>query len=143
MKPIGCARRYEVDTLSQMARRGSITPAMREAGEAFRELFRVAQLDPLSAIDLAKPKVAGGLLRRHLAVPGHRIEAARAAVWRSVLAVGGPSSPAGSCVWHVIGCERSLKEWALEQGWNGRRISQETASGMLIAALGMLEIQGQ
>jgi hypothetical protein len=34
---------------------------------------------------------------------------------------------------------RSLKEWALEQGWNGRRVSQEAASGILIAALGALE----
>jgi hypothetical protein len=35
--------------------------------------------------------------------------------------------------------ERSLKEWALEQGWNGRRVTQEAASGILIAALGTLE----
>jgi hypothetical protein len=39
----------------------------------------------------------------------------------------------------VLGWERSLKEWALEQGWNGRRVSQEAASGILIAALGALE----
>jgi hypothetical protein len=42
-------------------------------------------------------------------------------------------------LWHVLGWERSLKEWALEQGWSGRRVSQETASGILIAALGVLE----
>ena len=38
-----------------------------------------------------------------------------------------------------LGWERSLKEWALEQGWSGRRVSQEAASGILIAALGALE----
>ena len=38
-----------------------------------------------------------------------------------------------------VGWERSLKEWAIEQGWNGRRVSQEAASGILIAALGALE----
>jgi hypothetical protein len=27
----------------------------------------------------------------------------------------------------------------LEQGWQGRRIPQETASGILVAALGMLQ----
>jgi hypothetical protein len=32
-----------------------------------------------------------------------------------------------------------LKEWALEQGWSGRRVSQEAASGILVAALGALE----
>ena len=28
---------------------------------------------------------------------------------------------------------------AIEQGWNGRRVSQEAASGILVAALGALE----
>jgi hypothetical protein len=42
-------------------------------------------------------------------------------------------------LWHVLGWERSLKEWALEQGWSGRRVSQESASGILVAALGALE----
>ena len=67
------------------------------------------------------------------------MESAREHVWRALVAVGGPGSPAGSCLWHVVGWERSLKEWALEQGWNGRRVSQEAASGILIAALGILE----
>ena len=71
--------------------------------------------------------------------PGLRAEVARTSVWRAVSAVGGISSPAGSCLWHVVGWERSLKEWAQEQGWAGRRVSQEAASGILIAALGALE----
>jgi hypothetical protein len=70
---------------------------------------------------------------------GLRVEGAREEVWRAIVAVGGPGSPGGSCLWHVVGCESSLKEWALEQGWNGRRVSQETASGILIAALAILE----
>ena len=71
--------------------------------------------------------------------PGLRIENAREVVWRAILAVGGLGSAGGSCLWHVLGWERSLKEWALEQGWRGRRVSQEAASGILIAALGALE----
>jgi hypothetical protein len=54
-------------------------------------------------------------------------------------AVGGLGSAGGSCIWHVVGWQQSLKEWALEQGWNGRRVSQEAASGILIASLGTLE----
>src|SRR5579875_1146551 len=71
---------------------------------------------------------------------GVRAEAARRAVWRAIQAVGGIASPAGSCLWHVVGWEQSLKEWACGQGWNGRRVSQEAASGILIAALGALEV---
>ena len=78
-------------------------------------------------------------LRPDQTAPGPRIEAARATVWRAIQVVGGIGSPAGSCLWHVLGWQQSLKEWAIEQGWSGRRVSPEAASGILIAALGALE----
>lgn len=134
------ARPYRaVDTLSVMERWGSITPGMRQAGEDFRTRFATAQLDPLRAPDWSRLRVGGTTGFRAADEPGLRIEGARNAVWRAILAVGGLGSPGGSCVWHVVGWERSLKEWALEQGWSGRRVSQEAASGILIAALGALE----
>jgi hypothetical protein len=43
-------------------------------------------------------------------------------------ALGAISSPAGSCAWHVLRCGRSVREWALRQGWGG----QEQAQGMLV-----------
>ena len=128
-----------VDTLAAMERRGSITAGMRQAGEDFRARFTVAQLDPLRAPDWSRLRERGAS-RFKGDEPGLRIEKARDAVWRAIQAVGGSGSPAGSCLWHVVGSEQSLKEWALEQGWSGRRVSQETASGILIAALGALEM---
>jgi hypothetical protein len=134
------ARPYRaVDTLAIMERKGSITAGMRQAGEDFRTRFATAQLDPLHAFDLSRPRDEGRGAFRGGELPGLRIEQARNAVWRALLAVGGPSSAGGSCLWHVVGWERSLKEWALEQGWSGRRVSQEAASGILIATLGTLE----
>ena len=53
-------------------------------------------------------------------------------------ALGGLSSPAGSCVWHVVGLQRSVREWAMRQGWGGRPVRQEQAQGILVAALGVL-----
>ena len=128
-----------VDTLAMMQRRGSITPAMRQAAENFRVRFATAQLDPLRALDWSR--LRSGVPSRRLGADdaGLRTEAARRAVWRAIQAVGGIASPAGSCLWHIIGWEQSLKEWACEQGWNGRRVSQEAASGILIATLGALE----
>jgi len=128
-----------VDTLAIMERRGSITAGMRLAGEAFRGRFTVAQLDPLRALDLSRLRLGERSLRPEGEAPGLRIEAARRGVWRAIQAVGGIASPAGSCLWHVLGWERSLKEWAFEQGWSGRRVSQEAASGIFVAALGALE----
>ena len=128
-----------VDTLAIMERRGTISPGMRQAGEDFRARFGVAQLDPLRALDLSHLRLGEQSLRPDRDGPGQRIEAARRAVWRALQAVGGLASPAGSCLWHVLGWQRSLKEWALEQGWSGRTVTQEAASGILVAALGALE----
>ena len=128
-----------VDTLAVMERRGSITAGMRQAGEDFRDRFAVAQLDPLRAFDLSRPRVGDRAGFRSAQEPGLRIEDARTVVWDAIVAVGGLGSAGGSCLWYVVGWQQSLKEWALEQGWNGRRVSQEAASGILIASLGTLE----
>jgi hypothetical protein len=128
-----------LDTLAIMERRGSITAGMRQAGEDFRARFTMAQLDPLRALDLSQLRLGENRSQGGDEGRGLRIEAARDAVWRAIQAIGGIASPAGSCVWHVVGWERSLKAWAIEQGWNGRRVSQEAASGILVAALGALE----
>lgn len=128
-----------IDTLAIMERRGSITAAMRQAGDDFRARFAVAQLDPLRATDFSHLRVKDSGPRREDEGPGLRIEMARKSVWTAIQAVGGIGSPAGSCLWHVLGWERTLKEWALGQGWSGRRVSQEAAAGILVAALGALE----
>ena len=128
------ARPYRsIDILAAMERRGAITAAMRAAGETFRDYFAAAQLEPLRAGDLLRSGSAGR------AEPGLRAEAAREKVWRAIVAVGGLASAGGSCLWHVVGLELALKQWALEQGWSGRRVTQEIAAGILIAALGALE----
>jgi hypothetical protein len=41
-------------------------------------------------------------------------------------------------VWHVVGLQRSVREWAVRQGWGGGPVRQEQAQGILVAALGML-----
>jgi hypothetical protein len=63
---------------------------------------------------------------------------AKRRVHEAMQALGGLFSPAGSCVWHVVGLQRSVREWAIRQGWGGRSVRQEQAQGILVAALGML-----
>jgi hypothetical protein len=48
------------------------------------------------------------------------------------------ASPGGLVRWHVVALQRSVREWAIRQGWGGRPMRQEQAQGILIAALGML-----
>jgi hypothetical protein len=63
---------------------------------------------------------------------------ARRRVDAAMDALGGLGSPAGGCVWHVIGLQCSIREWAMRQGWGGRPINEKQAQGILIAALGVL-----
>ncbi len=131
------ARPYRgVDSLTLMLRRGTISPGMHQAAEDFRALFHRASLDPLRAPDLSR--VPSG--RRTGDAPLSLRQAdARAKIWATLQVLGGIASPAGSCVWHVVGCESSVKDWALRQGWGGRSLSQESASGILVGALGVLQ----
>jgi hypothetical protein len=131
------ARPYRVvGVLHTMERRGSITPTMRLAGEQFRDTFRLAQLDPLQASDYARPMVSG---KRVDEPPSTKAEKARVKTWRAIVAVGGLTSPGGSCVWHVLGWEQSIKEWAAQQALGGRALNPHLASGVLVTCLGVLE----
>jgi hypothetical protein len=125
-----------VDSLGKMLRAGTIDQAMHDAGRDFQAAFVIAQLDPLRALPI-------------LRVPGNGREPelserqlhARRRVREAMAALGGISSPAGSCVWHVVGLQRSVREWSMRQGWNGRSVDQRQAQGILVAALGMLATQ--
>jgi hypothetical protein len=37
-----------------------------------------------------------------------------------------------------VGLQRSIREWALRQGWGGWAVRVEQAQGILVAALGVL-----
>jgi hypothetical protein len=122
-----------VDTLGKMLRAGTITQEMHDAARDFLAAFIIAQLDPLRALPVLRVPGTGrepDLSERQL----H----ARRRVHEAMAALGGISSPAGSCVWHVVGLQRSVREWALRQGWGGRPVRQEQAQGILVAALGVL-----
>jgi len=122
-----------VDTLGKMLRSGTISQEMYDAAKILEAAFIIAQLDPLRALPILRVPGTGrepDLNERQL----H----ARQRVHKALEALGGLSSPAGSCVWHVVGLQRSVREWAMRQGWGGRPVRQERAQGILVAALGML-----
>ncbi len=123
-----------IDTFEAMRRRGTITPEMQQAAETFRALFATAQFQSLRAADLRR--LPEGM--RDVPIALRQIES-RKRVWLALKTLGGMSSPAGSCVWHVVGCEWTIREWALRQGWNRRPLRVEVASGILIGSLGVLQ----
>ena len=125
--------RYAMDTLGVMLGNGTITPEMREAGEMFRQQFRFAALDTLRAMPLLR--IPGGHSGDTTTEQQFR---ARERVASAIDALGGPGSPAGACVWHVVGMENSITEWARRSGWCGRPIGHAQGQGVLVSALGVL-----
>jgi hypothetical protein len=122
-----------VDTLGKMLRAGTIDQAMHDAAKDLQAAFIIANLDPLRSPLLTRIPGNG-----HPADLSDTQMEARRRVHAALDALGGISSPAGSCVWHVIGCQRSIREWAMRLGWGGRPVDQTEARGILVAALGML-----
>ena len=124
--------RRAVDTLGMMLANGTITQAMFDAGTMFRMLFRSARLGALGASSLARMpgKTTRGMSSDHMHA-GIKIAEA-------IDALGGYDGAAGCCAWHVLGCESSVREWAMRQGWGGRPIPPPQAQGVLVATLGVL-----
>jgi hypothetical protein len=122
-----------VDTLGKMLRAGTIDQAMHDAAKDFQAAFIIAQLDPLRALPVLRVPGTG----REPELNERQLHA-RHRVHQAMAALGGVSSPAGSCVWHVVGLQRSVREWAVRQGWGGRPVEQTEARGILVAALGVL-----
>jgi hypothetical protein len=106
---------------------------MHDAAKELEAAFIVANLDPLRALPIARVPGNG----REPDLNERQLHACRR-VHNAMAALGGIGSPAGSCVWHVVGLQSSVREWAMRQGWGGRPVRQEQAQGILIAALGML-----
>jgi hypothetical protein len=121
-----------VDTLSKMLRSGTITQEMHDAAKDFQAAFIVANLDPIRALPIQRVTGTG----REPDLNERQLDARRR-VHKALQALGGLSSPAGSCVWHVVRLQRSVREWAMRQGWGGRPVRQEQAQGILVAALGI------
>ena len=122
-----------VDTLGKMLRAGTVTPEMDDAARDLQAAFIVANFDPLRALPVLRVPGTG----REPDLNERQLDARRR-VHRALEALGGLSSPAGSCVWHVVGLQRSIREWSMRQGWAGRPVRQEQAQGILVAALGVL-----
>jgi hypothetical protein len=126
-----------VDTLGLMLSAGAITPAMHTAARDFQAAFTIACFDnmPRSNLMLMARPAPGKY--RSAELTDMQI-AARERVAKALDALGGHGSPAGSCVWHVVGMQTSIRDWAIRRGWGGRPVRQESAKGILVAALGVL-----
>lgn len=117
--------------LGRLERNGDIGSRERHAGEEFGRLFQLAHLDPLRAAVIVREGRGNG------AGP-HGSERARRRIIAAMDALGGHGSPCATAAWFVLGCELSMREWAMREGWGGRPLREEVAKGTLVGALGVL-----
>jgi hypothetical protein len=122
-----------VDTLGRMLRSGTIDQAMHDAGRDFQAAFILAQLDPLRASPVLRVPGTG----RELDLSERQLRARRR-VREALHALGGHVSPTGSWAWHVLGCQQSIRAWAMRLGWGGRSLHVQQAQGIALAALDLL-----
>jgi hypothetical protein len=106
---------------------------MYDAGQVFQASFILANLDNLRALPLVRQLGAGGP-----ADFSDRQLLARRRVLRSIDKLGGVGSQAASVMWHVVGLQESLRQWAQRCGWGGRPIRPDVAAGFLAASLDIL-----
>jgi hypothetical protein len=125
-------------TLDIMLRAGSITREMKRAGDRFHGDFVRAGCDPLAAADLTRlPVLVTGGARRGPSGAGS--EHAHKLVMRALAVLGGPHSTLGSCAYHVLGRELSLRDWQVYRSAN-RGQPVNFASGILVGTLDLLRI---
>ena len=129
-----------VDTLARMLKAGTITVAMHDAARDFQAHFTIAAYDATATASIVRVRRRRGEKMTWNDDLTIRQIAARDRVHDVLQALGGMSSPGGSCVWHVVGLQMSLREWAMQQGWNNKPVRPGEASGILISALGMLAV---
>jgi hypothetical protein len=98
-----------VDTVEIMLRAGTITKDMANAAARFRQAFRITNMDPLRAADMARTRRTGGR-------PAERPTWARQLVTEVVLRLGGQGCLAASVVWYVVGLEIPISRWSTEHG---------------------------
>ena len=132
-RPVAHAR--TVDTIDRMRKAGTITQPMHHAARDFQAHFTIAAYDAMPPRDMVR--VSGGGWTNDLT--DNQI-AARNRVARALGTLGGIASPGGSCVWHVVGLGYSLREWAMQRGWNRKPMLVSQATGVLVTALGVLAV---
>lgn len=120
------------DLLGKLAENGTIDPVMRDAGEQFHQQFRGAALAGVGTSKLMwVARSAGDTMTDHIVSSRRRVISA-------IDALGGLDSIGGTCIWHVVGEEMSIREWAMRQGWRNKPVHHVHAQGVLVASLGVL-----
>jgi hypothetical protein len=122
-----------VDTLGKMLKTGTITNEMYDTAKDFQAAFIIANIDTLRALPILRIPGNG----RDVDMSDRQL-IARRRVLKSIEKLGGIGSLTASALWHVVGLQESVRQWAQRSGWGGQPIRPDVASGILVAGLEIL-----
>jgi hypothetical protein len=125
--------------LSRLHRGKRISDDELKAGYRFRSDCTAAHLDGPRAADISRPRIDGGHRPGELAAPAIY---ARDRMICAIAELGGLDSPMGSCCWHVLGEDMTVKAWVTTR-YPRRRITEGYAGGFVLATLGALNMHYQ
>ena len=129
---------YAADSIMLMLQNGSICKRLAAAGSRFRVAFNESCISNIRAVDWTEPPGMGS---------GACLWPAGGAAWVSwtrevqpaLDALGGAGNPMRDIAWHVLGCGRSLSDFASNVGWGDKKPrNRQQATGILTAALNKL-----
>ena len=116
-----------VDTLGRMLKSGTIDQAMHDAGEGLRGSVHHRPASTRSAHFRSSPGSGNGSRPGSERSPSSTLGTACTRRCRRSAA---SQARRASCVWHVVGLQRSVREWAIRQGWRGRPLDHKEAKGI-------------
>jgi len=122
----------KLSAFERMRSRGVITADQLVAAERFADDYTAARFDACAIASYE------GRLDRGGPGSGEATLEARNRVHLAKQALGGAGSPAAVAVERCAGWGESIAVYAAKEGWNGRALRHETATGILIGALAVL-----
>lgn len=120
------------DTLRKMRMALTISEEQYLAGHMFRVDFQRAHLIGIRPAALEKIDGSRGDDDDNRLTTAERCGRR---IFRDIRAMGGMGTLSADCMWDVVGCERSVREWASIHG-----VQRNRASGILITALTIVAV---
>ncbi len=126
---------YVPDMMAQLHRRGAITSNMAHAASRFHHNFVTAGFVGLRAAKLTRAAQSTGGIARE---PEQMLDA-REKIYFVCDRMGGFQNPGFQALVNVVGEGRSLRDWADMERRQPWRLNGDSAKGVLICALGVLD----
>lgn len=126
-----------VDIVAHMERTGMINHQQAQSARRFRSLFETAGFQKLKAQDLQRGGVTGGGASNDF---DSRASDAAHMIGDIIEHLGGHGTPVSKAAWHVLGWEKTIRDWTDGERLPGRKLNEQVGRGLVIGAIVALDV---